>query len=817
MPDVNSLDLSYPIIEQVDNIYWRPFCYSRKYRYNLGDWHLSFYGESRAQPGENSLYASYFTPIHSEESYSKFNDEGAQWSAESPYIWFKFEPLAAVCSLEEEWNDTWTLGTIALDVRVIQIREPNKSGVLDISDHSQLKLFIFKQHSDKRDLLLNTGYKGYFSATSLNEIQEHEINGRSWYEIVDGNRNLNCCFNLYTPLSDKHLLHVAYIVNQFWPPHHMPSEKALQVSKHPLWDFMEDLTLSRIGEDSHTIKEESDDIYSIDEYITKQRRMVRAEEEWSEGVDSVDSLDLNFPIILQLGDIHWPPFDREPVHYYDLGGWSLSFSGKRSLQVQEGVSYASYTTPIQEDKSYPKFDGVESYWGSEDSYIWFKLHPIMARCSAEFGADCTFIVGTVFFDIQVIQLRDPAMFNVYNLPNNDPFKHFILDALIPHSKGVDIHSFNIDGRTWYKIGHEECGNTYLYTCLSTKHFLNITYRDDQFYIDGWNNRHTNKSKKVARSPIWDFMKNLKLSKVEEGSQVITGTIEREITNSWKENAECPNAADRQDLSRPIIEQVDDIYWMPFNRAPQHYYDLGSWRLSYSGAPSRKTERNSMDDRLREKILDWGELHSVSVDLYVELASNHVLKAGAASFCIDVAQPRGYKNLDLLDDSQFKNYLFDWLGGWGDSRDILQKHSIKGKVWYGIYSGDNGCSELFTSLSDKHFLHITYKGEQFTPPGYNPDASEKALKLRKSPLWDFIDNLELCKIEEGSQVITGTVGHEGANTGVGALEELSSYTKMKAEGKVIAGTIEKERDPVELTRSWDETDGSDWTEADGSGW
>ncbi|WP_444931064.1 hypothetical protein ACJJIF_04565 [Microbulbifer sp. SSSA002] len=811
MPDVNSLDLRYPIIEQIFDIYYCPFEYSQKHQYDLGGWHLSFHGESRAQPGEDSQYALYSTPIHSEKSYSKLNGEEPQWNDESPYIWFNLHPLAAICSLGEDWDDAWTVGTIALDLRVIQIREPEKSGVSDISDHNQLKSFIFKQHSDNRDLLLNMGHKGCvstgcldgFSTGCLDEFQEHEFKKRKWYEIVDGNRGLNYCSNLYTPLSDKHLLHVAYIVNQFWPPHHMPSESALRVSRQPLWDFMRYLELSSTDKDLQV------------ETNTTHKKAVRTESEWPKGVASLGSLDLNRPIILQVDDLYWPPFDRAPMHHYDLGDWHLSFSGKRNLQAQEGISYAPYTTPIQDDKSYPKFYGRED----EYAYIWFDFHPIMAQCSVEFGRDGAFAVGSIFLDIQVIQLRDPGIVNVHCLSDSHPFRHFILDMLIPHSKGDESHGFNINGRTWYKVGRDDCGTINLYTCLSARHFLHITYKDSQFNIDGSVNCHTKKSQKLAKSPLWDFMENLTLSKIEEHSQVITGTIERKTVSSWEENIDHQDTVDGLDLSRPIIEQVDDIYWILFNRAPQHYYDLGSWRLSYFGASRRKTERDNMGSWNSEKVLDWGELHSVSVDLYVELASNHVLKAGAASFCIDVAQPRGYKNLDLLDDSQFKNYLFDWLGGWGESGDILQKHSIKGKVWYGIYSGDNERSELFTSLSDKHFLHITYKEEQFTPRGYKPDASEKSLKLRKSPLWDFIDNLELCKIEEGSQVISGTVGHEGANTGVGALEELSSYTKMKAEGKVIAGTIEKERDSVELTRSpWSSSEESwSWSEGSESGW
>ncbi|WP_413665746.1 hypothetical protein ACG1BZ_11415 [Microbulbifer sp. CNSA002] len=523
MFDVNSLDLRFPIIEQIDDIYCCPFSSSEKYQYDLGGWHLSFYGESRAQPGENSRYTSRYTPIHSEESYSKFNDTEPQWDDESPYIWFRLHPIAAIASLGPEWNEAWTIGTIALDIRVIQIRKPAKPGTIDISDHSQLKSYIFKQHSDKQDLLLSMGHLGCFSAGNMDEIQEHEINGRNWYEIIDGNRNLNCCFNLYTPLSDKHLLHVAYIVNQFWPPYHMPSKKALQVSKLPLWSFMQCLELSSADESLQV------------EASTLQNDTARIEEEWPRGVDSADLLDLDLPIILQVDDIHWLPFDRAPVHHYDLGDWHLSFSGKRNLQAQAGNGGAPYTTPIQDDESYPRFNGDEARWEDESSYVWFNFHQIMAQCSVKFGEDCALTIGTVFFDVRVIQLCDPAMLRIHYLPDGDQFKQFILGMLIPHSKGDNTQGFKINERTWYKVGYDDYGKIDLYTCLSTKHFLHVAYNDDQFGLDGWYHSHTRKSGKLAKSPLWSFMENLKLSKIEEGSQVLTGTVEQKAGHA-EENA-----------------------------------------------------------------------------------------------------------------------------------------------------------------------------------------------------------------------------------------------------------------------------------------
>ncbi|WP_444931065.1 hypothetical protein ACJJIF_04570 [Microbulbifer sp. SSSA002] len=254
MANINSLDLDHPIIEQIDDMYWLPFCKASQFQYYLGDWSLSFFGERRQKNFDNRKYVSDVIPIDQDCSYSKRDQMKPLWGREFSYISFRLCPLSMICSAKLGLADSLIVGAASFDLRVIQVEESSQSRLFNVSDHNQLKQFVFKKHNDSRDALLKKGYQDSFTAWSLDEIQEYKIKGVSWYEIVDGCRNLNWHFNLYTHLSDKHLLHIAYEPSQFWPPHHVPSKKALQISKSPLWDFMHNLELFKLKKDSPVIE-----------------------------------------------------------------------------------------------------------------------------------------------------------------------------------------------------------------------------------------------------------------------------------------------------------------------------------------------------------------------------------------------------------------------------------------------------------------------------------------------------------------------------------------------------------------------------------
>ncbi|WP_444885247.1 hypothetical protein [Microbulbifer sp. PSTR4-B] len=253
MAKVDSLDLGHPIIEQLNDIYWLPFDALPVHHYDLGGWHLSFTGKLVKHIYGGNHYAPYTTPINQEDSYPRFYGGRPLWGNKSPYIWFELHSINVGCSVDVGSDDAWIVGTACFEIRVIQIREPSKSGVFDLSDHNQLKQFIFNKHKDNLGHFLDSGFNYAFSAWSIEEIKEYKFKGRNWYEIIDGNRSLNWCFNLYTHISDKHLLHIAYTPSQFWPPFHIPSKKALHISKSPLWDFMDNLELSKMEEGSQVV------------------------------------------------------------------------------------------------------------------------------------------------------------------------------------------------------------------------------------------------------------------------------------------------------------------------------------------------------------------------------------------------------------------------------------------------------------------------------------------------------------------------------------------------------------------------------------
>ncbi|WP_444931066.1 hypothetical protein ACJJIF_04575 [Microbulbifer sp. SSSA002] len=264
MAHIDSVDTNRPLIEQLEDMDWLPFNMAPVHHYDLGLWHLSLTGELEAPTpwGNGRDYAPYITPIDNENSYPRFCGQMPRWDSESAYIWFDFKPIRTGCRVDVGPDETWVVGSAVFAVRVIQIQEPAKFEIFDVSDGNQLKQFIFKKHKDLSDEWLASGDKDRFSAWTPDEIQEYKIKGRIWYELIDGSRALNWCFNLYTPLSDKHLLRIAYKPSGFWPPDHTPSKKALQVSKSPLWDFMDNLELSKMEEGSEvitgTLRRESD-------------------------------------------------------------------------------------------------------------------------------------------------------------------------------------------------------------------------------------------------------------------------------------------------------------------------------------------------------------------------------------------------------------------------------------------------------------------------------------------------------------------------------------------------------------------------------
>ncbi|WP_444944279.1 hypothetical protein ACJJIK_03925 [Microbulbifer sp. ZKSA006] len=257
MANINSLDLDHPIIEQIDDMYWLPFHKASSFQYYLGGWSLSFLGQKRQKEFNSSEYTLAATLIDEDYSYLGRNKIKPQheipsreihprWRKGRGYISFGLYPLSTICSVKVGLADSLIVGTASFDIRLIQVGEPYQSRLFNLSDHNQLKQFIFKKHNDNRDALLEKGCQDYFTAWSQDEIQEYKIKGRSWYELVDGYRNSNWHFNLYTHLSDSHLLHITYEPSQFWPPYHVPSKKALQISKSPLRDFMDNLELSRV-------------------------------------------------------------------------------------------------------------------------------------------------------------------------------------------------------------------------------------------------------------------------------------------------------------------------------------------------------------------------------------------------------------------------------------------------------------------------------------------------------------------------------------------------------------------------------------------
>ncbi|WP_444938874.1 hypothetical protein [Microbulbifer sp. JMSA002] len=253
MAQIDSLDLSRPTIEQLDDLYWLPFDALPVHHYDLGDWHLSFTGRLELQTYGEHRYAPYTTPIDKEDSYPRFYGGQPLWDNKSPYIWFELHSINVGCSVDVGPDDAWIVGTACFEIRVIQIRDPSKSGIFDLADQDQLMQFIFNKHKNNLDHFQEFGSEDFFSAWSPGEIQEYMFKGRNWYEIIDGNRGLNWCFNLYTNLSDKHLLHIAYTPDQFWPPYHIPSEKALRISKSPLWDFMDNLELTKMEKGSQVV------------------------------------------------------------------------------------------------------------------------------------------------------------------------------------------------------------------------------------------------------------------------------------------------------------------------------------------------------------------------------------------------------------------------------------------------------------------------------------------------------------------------------------------------------------------------------------
>ena len=246
-PRIETQNSDLPLIEQIDAMYWLPHDQRMRHCFNLSRWHIEFYGELFPYEHSNPVYANYNTDIFDESSYPRYVGQGEMrkelWNAETPQITVDLARLDNTAYVHIGEKNVGVVGSIFMLVRVIKFRPKNLSGFEKLLNCSNLINYILdteKQWKNKRER------KNWVCPSTPKDIEKYYFNQRLWLHSMSGNNSARLQHNYYSALDDQHILHVGYSPH-FWPLEHGPaSSKALEISLHPLQDFMNNLSIEEI-------------------------------------------------------------------------------------------------------------------------------------------------------------------------------------------------------------------------------------------------------------------------------------------------------------------------------------------------------------------------------------------------------------------------------------------------------------------------------------------------------------------------------------------------------------------------------------------
>ena len=243
-PKIDSRDPDKPLIEQVNEMYWEPHDQRTRHCFNLSRWHLTFCGELFDYRYSTPQYASHNTDIYDENSYPRYRGTETVrelWHEHSPSLTVKLANLYNTVYVGIGERNFGIVGEIIMGCDLIRVRPKAISGFEKLLNTGNLKEYIVNEVKDdwkekERRVV----------PQSANDIEEHNLKGRTWLHAKTGYCVTSLTHTLYTALDDQHLIRVYYSPS-FWSQDCTEiSQKAYQVSLTPLWDFMENLNIEEM-------------------------------------------------------------------------------------------------------------------------------------------------------------------------------------------------------------------------------------------------------------------------------------------------------------------------------------------------------------------------------------------------------------------------------------------------------------------------------------------------------------------------------------------------------------------------------------------
>lgn len=232
----------------------------------------------------------------------------------------------------------------------------------------------------------------------------------------------------------------------------------------------------------------------------------------------------------------------------------------------------------------------------------------------------------------------------------------------------------------------------------------------------------------------------------------------------------------EDPSRPLIEQIEQVHWLPFAEQALNVYQLSKVQLLFAGElepldeydypragyvtdiwsdtnyPQFFGQRQFWDEQSSSLLLRIGNL---SWPCGVDIAEGYGI-LGRASVGLTLRRVRRDKFnqlTDLRDTEQFAQMLLqDYQAAYAEddvhyiypqSREDIAVYELSGRYWLQANLGVESTARkygFYTAISPEHYLGIYYEPIHFWPQGTDP--SPEVLHKVMQPFWDFMNNLRI---------------------------------------------------------------------------
>lgn len=252
-----------------------------------------------------------------------------------------------------------------------------------------------------------------------------------------------------------------------------------------------------------------------------------------------------------------------------------------------------------------------------------------------------------------------------------------------------------------------------------------------------------------------------------------------------------------DPSRPLIDQIEQMHWLPFAEQALNVYQLSKAQLLFAG---RLEPLDEYDYPRADYVTDiwsddsypqffgqqqfWDEQSSclqlrignLSWPCGVDIAEGYGIlgRSDVAVSLTRVCRDKFSQLTDLRDTEQFAQMLLqDYQSAYAEddfqyiypqSREDLAVYELSGRLWLQADLGTESTTReygFYTAISPEHYLGIYYEPIHFWPQGTDPNP--EVLHKVMQPFWDFMNNLRIIESSDAEFV-------PGLHGGTEVLEE-----------------------------------------------